>query len=179
MMMLLLNDIRDGGRRNRLLVNHHPPPPLRLVRSRRTPDEHAPQALLKKARFNEVLQQCSAHLPVEACHLRGFGVGELCAGVHEQIPDPRERSFDTSRLEWLRHVCCCHSVGRSWQSVNETERRVKPIFGAVAEISSRITPPPSCRFFDEGDARQPLAQARIRQQIQESRNVTCTLFPTR
>jgi hypothetical protein len=87
-------------------VYHHNPPPFRLVRSRRTADEHAPHALLKKARFNEVLQQCSAHLPVEACHLRGASGGEPCAGVHEQIPDTRERFFDTSRLEWLRHVRC-------------------------------------------------------------------------
>jgi hypothetical protein len=74
------------------------------MRSRRTADEHASQAPLEKACFNEVLQQYPAYLPVEACHLRGVGGGELCARVHEQSPDTHERFFDTSRLEWLRHV---------------------------------------------------------------------------
>jgi hypothetical protein len=73
------------------------------MRSQRTADEHARQALLKKSRFNEVLQQYSAHLPVEACLLRSVGGSESCAGVQEEIPDTRERFFDTSRLAWLRH----------------------------------------------------------------------------
>ena len=75
------------------------------MRGRRTADEHAPQAPLKKARLNEVLQQYPAYLPVEACHLCGVGGSELCARVDEQSPDTPERFFDTSRLEWLRHVC--------------------------------------------------------------------------
>jgi hypothetical protein len=84
------------------------------MRRRRTADEHAPQAPLKKARFNEVLQQDSAYLPVEACHLRGVGGGEPCARVDEQIPDTRECFFDTSRLEWLRHVCGWSSLRAIW-----------------------------------------------------------------
>ena len=64
--------------------------------------------LLEKARFNEVPQQYPAHLPVEACHLCGASGGELCAGVHEQIPDTRERFDNTSRLEWFRHVPGLH-----------------------------------------------------------------------
>jgi hypothetical protein len=75
----------------------------RSARSRRTADEHAPQALLEKARVDEVLQQRSAHLTVEACHLRGGSGGESRVGVHEQTSDTRERFFDTSRLEWLLH----------------------------------------------------------------------------
>jgi len=75
------------------------------VPSRRTADENAPQAPLEKARFNEVLQQYPADLPVETGQLRGVGGGELCARVQEQSPDTHERFLDTSRLEWLCHVC--------------------------------------------------------------------------
>lgn len=84
------------------------------MRSRRTADEHAPQAPLEKARFNEVVQQYSAYLPVEACHPRRVGGGELCARVHEQRPDTHERFFDTSRLEWLRHVCYSSQLRAIW-----------------------------------------------------------------
>jgi hypothetical protein len=76
------------------------------MRSRRTADEHAPQASLKKARLNEVPHQYAADLSIEACHPRGVGGGELCARFHEQSPDTREGFLDTSRLEWLRHVGC-------------------------------------------------------------------------
>jgi hypothetical protein len=66
---------------------------------RPTADEHAPEAPLQEARFDEVLQQYSAHLPVEARQMRGVGGGELRAGLYEQNPDTRERFLDTSCLE--------------------------------------------------------------------------------
>jgi hypothetical protein len=87
-MRLLSNDVCDRDR---------------SVRRRRTTDEHAPQALLEKARVDEVLQHRSTHLAVEACHLRGSSGGEFRVGVDEQTSDTRERFFDTSRLEWLLH----------------------------------------------------------------------------
>jgi hypothetical protein len=87
MMMLLLNDTFD--RRRRAV-------------------EHAPKALLEKTCFYEVLQQCAAHLTVEACLPRGIGGGQPGAGIHEQIPDTRERFDNTSRLEWFRHVPGLH-----------------------------------------------------------------------
>jgi hypothetical protein len=80
------------------------PPRPRLVRLRRTADEHAPRAPLEKARFDEVPKQHLAHLSVEACHLRGVSGGELRAGyLQEQMLDTCERLFETPRLEWLRH----------------------------------------------------------------------------
>jgi hypothetical protein len=87
MMMLLLNDFARGPRA----------------------DEHAPQALLEKTRFNEVLHQGAAHLAVEACHLRGVGGGQSRAGIQEQILDAQECFLDTSRLEWLLHLAGLHS----------------------------------------------------------------------
>jgi hypothetical protein len=88
MMMLLLDDAFDRSRRA---------------------DEHTPQALLEKARLNEVLEQCAAHLPVEARHLRSIGGGQSGAGIDEQIPDARECFLDTARLEWLLHLPGLHS----------------------------------------------------------------------
>jgi hypothetical protein len=98
MMRLLLNDTFDRRRRA---------------------DEHTPQALLEKARFNEVLEQCAAHLPVEARHLRGIGGGQSGAGIAEQAPDARKRFLDTSRLEWLLHLPGLHS---------RLTTRVEPVF---------------------------------------------------
>jgi hypothetical protein len=82
-----------------------------------TAGEAASRPPLQKARFNEVLQQSPAHLPVEACHVRGAGGGERCAGLREQIPDSRERFFDTSCLEQLRHVC--------WLATASSDRAIR------------------------------------------------------
>jgi len=90
-------------------------------------DEHAPQALLEKTRFNQALHQCAAYLAVEACHLRGIGGGQPGAGIQEQILDAHERFLDTSRLDWFRHVPGLHS---------------------------RITTPASCRCLMKADASQ-------------------------
>jgi hypothetical protein len=98
MMRLLLNDTLDRRRRA---------------------DEHTPQALLEKARFHEVLEQCAAHLPVEARLLRGIGGGQSGAGIAEQAPDARKRFLDTSRLEWLLHLPGLHS---------RLTTRVEPVF---------------------------------------------------
>jgi len=85
---------------------------VRLLLARRTADEHAPQAPLKKARLNEVPQQNPAYLPVEAGQPRGVGGCELCRGVHEQIPDSRERFLHTSGLKWLRHYVLLVTASR-------------------------------------------------------------------
>jgi hypothetical protein len=110
--------------------------------------------MLKKARFNEVLEQYSAHLPVEACHLRGASGGELCAGVHEQMPDTGERFFDTSCLEWLRHMRCSSQLLAIW-AFGERDRTPCKMRGEQSwRLHSRITAPRRAGVLMKADARQ-------------------------
>jgi hypothetical protein len=106
-----------GTRRYWLFLYHINPPRSRLVRSRRAADEHAPQALFKKACVDKVPKQDPAQLPVETCHLSGVSGGELYAGcLHEQMLDACERFVETPRLEWLRHVRCSSQFLAIWAS---------------------------------------------------------------